>query len=126
MRVLLDSHTALWALTKNDRLGLLAEKAILDAESVVVSVITPWELGIKKALGKLQIPDNMVNALEASGFEMLSISAIHAADAPALPMHHRDPFDRMLIAQASRESLTIITADSQFNLYDIETLNALL
>jgi PIN domain nuclease of toxin-antitoxin system len=124
VRLLLDSHAALWALIGSDRLGPIARQSILDAELVVVSVVTPWELGIKQALGKLQVPGDMVAAFEASGFEMLSISATHATDAPALPVHHRDPFDRMLIAQATRERLTVVTVDHQFDLYDVETMNA--
>ena len=124
MRLLLDSHVALWALISSDRLGVAARQAILDAELVVVSVVTPWELGIKQALGKLKVPGDMVSAFGESGFEMLSISAAHATAAPALPKHHRDPFDRMLIAQACRERLTIVTVDHQFDHYDVDTMNA--
>jgi PIN domain nuclease of toxin-antitoxin system len=124
VRLLLDSHAALWALIGSDRLGPAARRAILDAELVVVSVVTPWELGIKQALGKLQLPGDMIAAFEASGFEMLSLSAAHATDAATLPMHHRDPFDRMLIAQAARERLTVVTVDSQFDRYDVDTMNA--
>jgi hypothetical protein len=70
------------------------------------------------------LPDGIVAAFEASGFEMLPISSRHATDAPALPPHHRDPFDPMLIAQAECEGLVIVTADRQFDAYDVETLNA--
>jgi PIN domain nuclease of toxin-antitoxin system len=124
VRLLLDSHAALWALVDSDRLGPVARQAILDAELVVVSVVTPWELGIKQALGKLHVPDGIVAAFEASGFEMLPVSSRHATDAPALPPHHRDPFDRMLIAQSGCEGLVIVTVDRQFDAYDIKTLNA--
>jgi PIN domain nuclease of toxin-antitoxin system len=124
VRLLLDSHAALWALIGSERFGPAARKATLDAELVVVSVVTPWELGIKQALGKLHLPDGIVSAFEASGFEILPISSRHATDAPALPPHHRDPFDRMLIAQAKCEGLVIVTADHQFDAYDVETLKA--
>jgi PIN domain nuclease of toxin-antitoxin system len=84
VRLLLDSHAALWALIESDRLGPSARRSILDAELVVVSVVTPWELGIKQALGKLQVPDDMVAAFEASGFEMLPVSPRHATRRPGV------------------------------------------
>ena len=80
--------------------------------------------GIKRAIGKLSFPDTMVADLVDGGFVELPISAEHADVAPGLPLHHRDPFDRMLIAQALTEQLTIVTADAQFGDYDVELVDA--
>ena len=124
MRLLLDSHAALWALIDSDRLGPVAKQMIFDAETVVVSVVTPWELGIKRSAGKLDFPEEMVASFVASGYEILQVSAEHAVAAPALPMHHRDLFDRMLIAQARHENLTVVTSDAQFDDYDVDVLDA--
>lgn len=124
MRLLLDSHVALWFLAGSDELGANARDAIGEADSVVVSVITPWELGIKRALGKLDYPDGLVETLEVSGFELLPISVAHTLVAPALPLHHRDPFDRMLIAQAQLDTRIIVTADAQFGLYNVPVIAA--
>jgi PIN domain nuclease of toxin-antitoxin system len=124
VRLLLDSHVALWWLADLPDLGPEASALIAAADDVRVSVVTPWELGIKRVLGKLDFPDDMLDQFAASGFTMLPISASHAFVAPTLPMHHRDPFDRMLIAQAMAEQLTIVTADQQFDLYDIPTVAA--
>jgi PIN domain nuclease of toxin-antitoxin system len=123
MRLLLDSHVALWALHDPGQLGAECASALIGADEVMVSVVTPWELGIKKALGKLVYPEGLVDALVESGFELLGISAEHATVAPALPPHHRDPFDRMILAQATLEGLLIVTADSQFDVYGVPILN---
>ena len=112
MRLLLDSHVVLWWLEDNAALGLECRRSIEDAAGVFVSAVTPWELGIKRALGKLSMPEGLIDAVEASGFELVSISSDHAETAAALPLHHRDPFDRMLVAQAQLESLVLVTADS--------------
>ncbi len=124
MRLLLDSHVALWLLSGSPEIGPVTHDAIVASEFVAVSVVTPWELGIKKALGKLNYPTGLVKALQSSGLKMLPIDVHHAERAPRLPPHHRDPFDRMLIAQAIAESLTFVTADSQIGLYKVTTLDA--
>ena len=92
---------------------------------VCFSAVTPWELGIKKALGKVSFPAGLPDRLEAEGFEALSISARHAEHAATLPPHHRDPFDRMLVAQAQLESLALVTADRALHPYDLDLIKAL-
>jgi PIN domain nuclease of toxin-antitoxin system len=90
VRILLDSHVALWWLEDNVGLGPQSRQLIVDEDEVFFSAITPWELGIKLALGKLTMPDGMSAALEAAGFLQLPITAAHAERAPTLPPHHRD------------------------------------
>lgn len=124
MRVLIDSHVALWWLEDSSSLGAICRDAIERADEAFFSAVTPWELGIKRALGKLDMPDGLAQALTSSGFAALDISADHAEVAPTLPLHHRDPFDRMIIAQAQLESLTLVSADSSFEPYDVEVLDA--
>ena len=124
MRLLLDSHVALWWLDSNSRLGARCHQAIVEADQVMFSVVTPWELGIKQALGKLSMPSGISAALTDAGFDELAISASHAELAPTLPAHHRDPFDRMLIAQAKLEQLTLATADKAISHYEVSLLNA--
>jgi len=86
-------------------LGAQSRQTIEHADEAYFSAVTPWELGIKRALGKLTMPDGLAKALQSGGFIRLAISVEHAEHAPALPTHHRDPFDRMLIAQAQLETL---------------------
>ncbi len=124
MRVLLDSHAALWWLSGDAALGQRCRAAVAEADEAFFSAVTPWELGIKRALGKLDMPDGLVAELERGGFVALPISAAHAERAPALPPHHGDPFDRMLIAQAQLEALTLVTADVSFAAYDVATVDA--
>lgn len=124
MRVLLDSHVALWWLDDSAAMGPQCRELISHADEAFVSAVTPWELGIKRALGKLTMPDALADELEAQGFVSLPITAAHADRAPALPLHHRDPFDRMLVAQAQLETLTLVTADTIFAEYDVERFDA--
>lgn len=124
MRLLLDSHVALWWLEGNPSLGARCRQSLETADEVRFSAVTPWELGIKRALGRLVMPDGLVEALAASGFEPLAISVAHAEAAPGLPPHHRDPFDRMLVAQAQVESLVLVTGDDTLGPYDVELLEA--
>ncbi|MCB0975738.1 MAG: type II toxin-antitoxin system VapC family toxin [Actinobacteria bacterium] len=124
MRILLDSHVALWWLEDNDSLGERSRKVIEQADEAFFSAVTPWELGIKRELGKLTTPDGLADALVSGGFIPLGISVQHAERAPTLPLHHRDPFDRMLIAQAQLEALTLITADGSFDPYEVDVVDA--
>ena len=125
MRLLVDSHVALWWLEAHPSLGQTCRRSIERADQVFFSAVTPWELGIKKALGKISFPARLTDRLEAEGFEALSISARHAEHAAALPPHHRDPFDRMLVAQAQLESLALVTADRVLQPYDVNLIEAL-
>lgn len=118
MRILLDSHVALWWLAGSERLGSECRSTIATAGEAYLSAVTPWELGIKRSLGKLDLPDGLVEALVAGGFATLAITTDHALHAPQLPPHHEDPFDRMLIAQAQLESLTLVSADDTLRAYD--------
>lgn len=124
MRILLDSHVVLWWLEDNSSLGAECRQLITQADVVFVSSVTPWELGIKRALGKLAMPDGLVDVLESAGFASLAIAAEHAQLAPTLPPLHRDPFDRMLVAQAQLESLVLVTADSALLGYEVEQFDA--
>ncbi len=125
MNLLLDTHAVLWWLADDPALSSEARRAIGDAANDVrVSPVTPWEIAIKSAAGKLKAPDNLLEALKANRFRELPISLVHAERAGNLPPWHRDPFDRMLIAQALTEGLTLVTRDRVFEQYDVNVLRA--
>lgn len=105
-------------------MGAECRTKLEQASEVFFSAITPWELGIKVELGRLSMPDDVSAALEASGFQALQITTAHAERAPTLPMHHRDPFDRMLVAQAQLEALALVTADQVLSRYEVELIAA--
>ena len=124
-RLLLDTHAFLWWLADAPQLGELARKAIGDERNdVFVSAATGWEVAIKRAAGKLQAPDNLDAMVDDSGFSHLPITFFHGEQAGALPMYHRDPFDRMLIAQAQAEGLVIVTKNPNIPRYGVRTLTA--
>ena len=120
----MDSHVALWWLDDSTDLGPQCRRLIEGADEAYFSAVTPWELGIERVLGRITIPDGFVAALQSGGFLPLAISAEHAEHAPALPPHHRDPFDRMLVAQAQLEALALVTADEAMGAYDVELVDA--
>jgi PIN domain nuclease of toxin-antitoxin system len=118
MRLLLDTHIFLWAVQGNARLKTSARQMIEGADAVYVSAASLWEVAIKSALGKIDAdPDELVAAIDASGFIELPVSASHAAGVARLPPHHTDPFDRLLIAQARAEPLKLLTADPMLEPY---------
>jgi PIN domain nuclease of toxin-antitoxin system len=120
MALLLDTQVVLWWLQDDDKLDS-ATKDRLDVDSeIFVSAATVWEVGIKQALGKLTSEGSLAEHVRDSGFAVLPISADHAIAASALPPHHRDPFDRMLIGQALVEGLTVMTRDPVFVAYDLQ------
>lgn len=122
MSLLLDTHALLWWLA-GDPIEPKASARIADpAVLVAVSAASVWEVGIKAALGKLRFDGSIAVEARRGGFESLAISFAHAELAGGLPQHHRDPFDRMLIAQAQLEKLTIVTRDPEFAAYDVEVL----
>lgn len=122
MRLLLDTHALLWWLA-DEGLTDQARDAIADpANLIMVSAATAWEISIKKALGKLSAPDDLEQQIRDSGFLPLPISVAHGIAAGQLPRHHDDPFDRMLIAQAYAEGLTIVTRDKRFADYNLAML----
>jgi PIN domain nuclease of toxin-antitoxin system len=125
MRLLLDTHAVLWWLAGGDALSAAAREAIESPESVVhVSAASAWEMSIKRAKGRLDSPTDLGDAIDASGFQELPITVEHAHTAGALPLHHADPFDRVLIAQAQVEDLTIVTRDKAFAAYGVLLLVA--
>lgn len=111
MRVLLDTHLLLWALSQPSKLSTATRKQIIAAE-VYVSAASIWEVSIKSALGKLAAnASDVLAGIEPAGFTLLPISGEHAAKVAELPMLHKDPFDRMLVAQASLEPMLLLTND---------------
>jgi PIN domain nuclease of toxin-antitoxin system len=122
--LLADSHVALWWLDGHDALGPITRDRIERADEVYFSAVTPWELGIKRSLGKISYPDGLARALVDAGMLPLDISSIDAETAADLPLHHRDPFDRMLVAQAQLHALQIVSADEALAAYDIEVIDA--
>lgn len=121
-RLLLDTHIFLWWRGEPSRLDSAVRSRIATADIVFVSVASAWEAGIKVSLGRLTLPDTMEAGVLASGFEKLLITFSHAERAASLPFHHRDPFDRMLVAQAQAEGLTLVTHDRFLEPYGIEIL----
>jgi PIN domain nuclease of toxin-antitoxin system len=125
MRLLLDSHVLLWTLAGSSELKSDLKRKIADPRNdVLVSAASVWEIAIKQRLGKLHVPDNWLEAVEASDLAPLSINFVHAIVAGRLPRHHDDPFDRMLIAQAQTEGLVLVTRDPRFAEYAVELINA--
>jgi PIN domain nuclease of toxin-antitoxin system len=123
-RLLLDTHTLLWWLADTPALGPASRAFIAEPGNVVfVSAASIWEISIKRALGKLSAPESLDSILEEEGFEALPIEVFHAEQAGTLPLHHRDPFDRMLVAQAQAEGLTLVTADPQMTAYGVRVLD---
>jgi len=113
----------LWWLADDPALNAAARAAIRPPHTLVfVSAATAWEISIKQALGKLEAPDDLVEALAANRFRALPITVAHALAAGRLPRHHDDPFDRMLVAQAQAEQLTLVTHDPQLQPYGISIL----
>lgn len=124
-RLLLDTHVLLWWLADDAALGPRARSLIAAADNVIyVSAASIWEISIKKSLGKLQAPDGFDMIMDEEGFESLVIDAFHAEQAGALPPLHRDPFDRMLIAQAQAEGLSILTCDQNIAPYGVRLIDA--
>lgn len=125
MRVLADTHVFLWWLRNDAALGARIRTVLGAAETeVYLSAASVWEIGIKKALGKLKAPDRVDQIAADRGFVGLSITPAHADAAAKLARHHSDPFDRMLVAQARLEGLTLATADRKILRYDVDTLAA--
>jgi len=124
VKLLLDSHTFLWWLAEDPKLSAGARQAVADPSSTVhVSAATVWELSIKASLGKLDLDGaDLVEEIEENDFVELPMTARHSLAAATLARHHNDPFDRMLIAQARIEGLTIVTRDPAFRAYGVATL----
>lgn len=128
MRLLLDTHAALWAVSDADALSATARSAILGAEEIRLSVVSPWELVIKSALGKLVLHrtvEDICRELEREfAAQSLAVTLAHVVEVGRLAPHHGDPFDRLLIAQARVEGLTIVTRDHVFAEYGVALVKA--
>ncbi len=126
MRLLLDTHVVLWWFADDRRLKPAERRAIADRESVVyVSAASVWEISIKKALGRLDIDIEVLEReMDVGGLVELPVRWRHAKTSGALPRHHEDPFDRLLIAQAQAEGLTLVTYEDAFAGYEVATLPA--
>ena len=123
MRLLLDTHALIWMASDPERLSERASVVITDPDhDVFLSAVTGWEIAIKRARGRLRFPDVDREMVEALRLTELPIALRHAAEAGHLPGHHRDPFDRMLIAQARTDDLTIVSRDQTFSAYDVPVL----
>ncbi|MEX2445128.1 MAG: type II toxin-antitoxin system VapC family toxin [Alkalispirochaeta sp.] len=123
MNLLLDTHIALWWLADDPSLSKTIRDHLGNTKNVVfVSAATVWEVAIKSSIGKLEIDGSWIEALEADGFQKLPITWSHAETVRGLPMVHRDPFDRMLIAQAMEDRLTLVTADETIPTYPVQCL----
>lgn len=124
-RLLLDTHVFVWWLANVSELADNARMAIANPRNdVFVSAITGWEIAIKRAKGHIAAPDNFGVLVAERGFTHLPLTFDHAEQAGDLPMHHRDPFDRLLIAQAQAEGLALVTRDARIPLYGVRTLAA--
>lgn len=120
-RLVVDTHALLWWLADDAALSEPARASIADPANVpVVSVASLWEIAIKQSLGKLDAPADLPEIIVAEGFTLLPVGAQHAWRVRELPFHHRDPFDRLLIAQAMTERVPILTADASFAVYEVD------
>ena len=124
MRLLLDTNVVLWQLSGARDLSAPARDAIAAADDLLFSVVSFAEVGIKCSVGKLAIPDDLAARVADAGVRTLGLSPAHGLAVSDLPVHHRDPFDRLIIAQAMIEHLTVVTADSRFRAYGIELVDA--
>lgn len=120
MRILLDTHLFIWAVTDDPRLTPAARRLIEEADNAYVSAASIWEIAVKSALGKIDADaEEMARAIKESGFVELSVSTAHAAQVAKLPLlnNHKDPFDRLLVAQSMAEPLVLLTADPKVLAY---------
>ena len=129
MRVLLDTHVWLWSVVSPERITRVAREVLEDPETtLILSAVSSWEIAIKYHLGKLPLPEApavfIPPRLVRDGIESLPVEHHHACRVAELPDHHGDPFDRLLVAVAQLESLTLVTADAAFDAYDVEILHA--
>ena len=124
-RLLLDTSVVLRALEDHPDLAPSVRSAIIDPDNeVFFSAVSIWEIAIKQSIGKLDAPKDIASLLEESGFSELAVTSFHVEQAGGLPLHHRDPFDRMLVAQAQAEGLSSVTSDSRIPLYGVRTIQA--
>lgn len=125
MRLLLDTHVVLWQLSGARPLGVRAREAITAAAELAFSVVSFAEIGVKAAIGKLVVPDDLHAHVVGTGVRLLGLSPDHCLAVASLPLHHRDPFDRLLVAQARQDKFTLVTADERIHAYDVAVLDPL-
>jgi PIN domain nuclease of toxin-antitoxin system len=125
MRLLLDTQVVLWQLGGKRTLEPRAAEAIGRATELLFSVVSFAEIGIKSAVGKLVVPSDLREHVARSGLRILGLDPDHGLAVADLPLHHRDPFDRLLISQARHEGLTIVTSDRRFGDYDVPVIDAI-
>ena len=124
MRYLLDTHALLWARSAPDRLSTDALAVLQSAETVLyVSMASLWECAIKSSIGRLAVPDDFYRIV-SNDYDVLGIDVSHVEACASLPLHHRDPFDRLLVAQAQLGGLTLVTRDRNIARYDVPTVTA--
>jgi PIN domain nuclease of toxin-antitoxin system len=123
VRLLLDTHAAIWLLEDPAR---MSERAVDhfadDSNDVLLSAVVVWEIAVKRSMGKLDSPADMVEQLSEVGVRSLPITLAHAVEVEHLPLHHRDPFDRLLVAQARTEKASILSRDEQLRRYDVDVV----
>lgn len=122
MRLLIDTQVLIWTLEGDPRVQDRWRRAMASAEEVHVSAATMWEIAIKRALGKLRLSHNPARVARSLGFLPLAVTWEHGEAVAALPLHHGDPFDRLLVAQARVEGLTLVSSDRVFARYDVALL----
>ena len=125
MKFLLDTHALLWWLTDDDQLGGRAREVVADpANDILISMVSLWEIAVKVRVGKLQADiAEIINAVQREGFTVLDIGVAHLVTLAELPMHHRDPFDHLLIAQAMTEDATFMSEDRNAPRYPVRMVN---
>lgn len=124
MRLLLDTQVVLWQLGGLWSVPVRAKEAIDRATELTFSVVSFAEIGVKSAIGKLVVPEDLREHVVRSGLRILGLAPDHGLGVAELPLHHRDPFDRLLISQARHEGLTVLTADRRFADYDVPLIDA--
>jgi PIN domain nuclease of toxin-antitoxin system len=127
LKFLLDTHILIWLLDGNPKIGEVRLELIQDPQNIpVVSIASLWEMSVKMSVGKLtpayDFQDLVQNVLEKKGFQVLAISPAHLNVCKSLPLHHRDPFDRLMISQAIAEDLSVMTEDELFKNYSVRLM----
>jgi len=124
VRLLLDTHVVLWQLSGLRELSAQAQEQIAEADDLLLSTVSFAEIGIKASVGKLAVPGDLKERVAAAGIRVLALSPAHGLGVAGLPVHHRDPFDRLIIAQALSDQLTVVTADVRFRAYGVDLVLA--
>ena len=125
MKFLLDTHVLLWTIFEPGKLSSEARRLISDRQNIIcISIVSLWEISIKKNIGRLDIPEEFFQVVRNGGFEILPLTIEEVQEYQTLPLHHRDPFDRMLIVHARQQKLILITRDTEISKYEVEIITA--